>query len=79
MQKHIQEHREKKIAAFDDLARGWVPEEYRWTDGHLRQFVYFMILDYLMTKGNMDEVKGLIGYLTSCLEKMEDHVRRASR
>ena len=33
--------------------------------------VYFMILDYLMSTGNVDEVNRLIGYLTSSLEKME--------
>jgi len=73
--RHIRKHRKRKLAEFNELARNWVPEGYfrdltidNWT---LRQLVYFMILDYLMSTGNVDEVNRLIGYLTSSLEKME--------
>ena len=70
--KHIREHRKRKLAEFNELARSWVPEEYSTVDNWtLRQSVYFMILDYLMSTGNVDEVNRLIGYLTSSLEKME--------
>jgi hypothetical protein len=74
--KHIREHRKRKLAEFEELARGWVPEEYRAADpalvnAPLRQWAYFMILDYLMSTGNVDEVNRLIGYLTASLEKME--------
>jgi hypothetical protein len=66
----LKEHRKRKLAEFNELARNWIPEKYidNWT---LRQLVYFMILDYLMSTGNVDEVNRLIGYLTSSLEKME--------
>jgi hypothetical protein len=74
--KHIREHRKRKLAEFNELARGWIPEEYRVADpavanAPLRQLVYFMILDYLMCTGNVDEVNRLIGYLTASLETME--------
>jgi len=74
--KHIREHRKRKLAEFNELARSWVPEEYLTAvptigDLTVRQLAAFMIMEYLMSTGGEDEVKRLISYLTRCLETME--------
>jgi hypothetical protein len=74
--KHIKEHRKRSIAAFNDLVRRWIPEEYlradaTLADAPLRQVAYFMIFDWCMSTGGEDEVILLIGYLRAALEKVE--------
>jgi hypothetical protein len=73
--KHIQEHRRRKLAEFNELARSWVPEEYRAVSTvdslTLRQQAAFMTFDYFMCTGGEDEVRRMISYLTRSLELME--------
>ena len=57
------------------MAARWVPEECFARDPSLanaepRLIAYFMILDWAMTTGNVDELKGLIRYLSWSLETM---------
>ena len=73
--KHIQEHRKRKIAAFNELAGSWIPKEYLARDPSLasapvKLVAYFMILDWAMSTGNVDELTRLIGYLSASLETM---------
>jgi hypothetical protein len=74
-QQRIRAHRERKLAEFEELARGWIPEEYRSdsivADAPLSHHVYFMMLDYLMSTGNVDEVKRFFEYVTDGLEKVK--------
>jgi hypothetical protein len=74
--KHIREHRKRKVAEFNELARSWVPEKYLAavpTMGDLtsRQQAAFMTFDYFMCTGGEDEVRRLISFLTRSLELWE--------
>jgi hypothetical protein len=72
--KQLAEHQKRKCAEFEEMARGWVPKKYladtAVANAPLQSHVYFMILDYLMCTGNVDEVNRFFSYAKSGLERV---------
>jgi hypothetical protein len=72
--RRISEHRKRKFAEFEALARSWVPEDYRsdpiLANPPVKALVYFMMIDYLMSTGNVAEVNRFIDHAVTGLAEM---------
>jgi hypothetical protein len=69
--RRLAEHRRRKLAEFEELARGWIPEEYRADlTQSVKDLAYFMMVDWLMTTGNVAEVNRFIDFMVTGLAKL---------
>jgi hypothetical protein len=72
--RRIGEHRKRKLAEFEKLSRTWIPEEYRadpiLANPPVKALAYFMMVDWLMSTGNVAEVNEFIDYMVSGLARV---------